>query len=84
MYVYACLYIYSIYTHIYLGVCTVHIYPVDLPSQQAFCLGSAELSHQVCILSIWRREEQNKACIFTAGTFAHEIQISVCQAFSKR
>lgn len=72
---------YMVYIHTYTQV---HALPTHIPWTFSASRYSAEPRLQVCILSIWRRREQNKACFFTAGTFAHELQISVCQAFLKR
>lgn len=83
MYAYASLCIYAIYMY-------AQIYPLCIPISGPY--QSAEVLSQFCRASFTRLasftarrcEKQTKVCIFTAGTFANELQISACQAFSVR
>lgn len=76
---------------LHVGICMHRwTYPLYVPISGSH--QSAGVLSQFCRASFTRLasftarrcEEHTKVCIFTAGTFANELQISACQAFSER
>lgn len=74
-YVYASLCIYTIYREVNLCISTVHTHTVDLTRLQVFCLFCRTSVARFVLFPTGKYKEQIKACGFTAGTFACELQI---------
>lgn len=72
-YVYACL---CIYIKVYICVSTAHTRTVGLTELQVFCLFCRTSVAGFVFFPTGKCKEQTKACIFTAGTFASELQVS--------
>ena len=73
---YACLCIYTIYIKVYICISTVLTHTVDLTRLQVFCLFCRTSVARFLFFPTGKCKERNKACIFTASTFACELQIS--------